>query len=144
MTTNIVTLDFIRDAAEAEYAGLTVETPQGPVKLRNPIRLSKDERAALKAHQAAGQEEREARKAQLEEYKAAVKAYEADPENVALPDELPDLDDEAQFKQVGDLLVLLADDKGRGQALVASLGNDIALAGTVMSLYNKAVSPGEA
>jgi len=49
---NMVTLDSIRAAAERKYGTYNIEVEEGVVaKLRNPLRLSKDERKQLKALQ---------------------------------------------------------------------------------------------
>lgn len=146
MTANAITLDFIRDQAEQEFASLSIETEQGVLKLRNPLRLSKDERAELKRSQTAASEARKAKVAELEQYQADLQAY-AEAENQAEltpPVEPPEADEDEQFDQISELLLNLADDRDVAKAFIASLNKDLVLISTVIKLYNKAVSPGEA
>lgn len=144
MTSNVITLDFINEAAEKEFGSLTVATPQGDVRLRNPLRLDKDTRARLKAAQEAGRETRAIRKAAADEYKAAVEAAGEDEAALAAIPEPEAIDTDAQFAEVAGLLEILADNPDRARALTGALNGDIALISTVMRLYNEAVQPGEA
>lgn len=89
------TLDDIREATEAKYGATTIEFGDESVDLRNPLRLTKDERAEL-------------RKAQK-----AMSADDADQEKVIADILTLAAKDKAQIKKllsiVGDDLAILAE-----------------------------------
>lgn len=135
------TLDDIRAAAEVKYASMKIPVEGGTLQLRNPLRLTKEERAELTKAQVAMSEEADRRQAAVDEWEQAAKeANEAgDPEP-----EAPDFDEADQFDNLAQIIRAVADDDTRASQFIAALGNDLALAATVMSLYRETVQPGEA
>jgi len=138
------TLDDIRDAADKQFASLDIPLSGDRIlRLRNPLRLTSEERAELTAVQTAGSKERERIKALAAEYRTAVEAHEADPENAPDPGtlNLPEVD---QFGQLAKILTVVANDRTLCQELLNQLGGDVTLIATVVQQYNKVVEPGEA
>lgn len=121
------TLDDIRSAVEAEYASMNISLEGGVLKLLNPLRLTAAQRAAMKEAQAA--------------LTAFSKRRQAEAES---EDEAPEVSDGEQFELLANIVRTVANDASLVEDFLSSLGGDIASIATVMSLYRKTVSAGEA
>lgn len=104
------TLDDIREQAEQKFGSFDIDLgPRGTLKLRNPLRLSKAERDALRDREG---------------------------------DEDEDGDD--QEEKLRELIRLVADDKDKADALLAQIGDDLAMLATIVKGYSNGVGVGEA
>lgn len=112
-----VTLDSIRQAADAKYGSYDIELTDGTVvRLLNPLRLSDEKRAELKAAQ---------------------KALSASTDD----DEAEDVDQVTGFENV---LRVVAQTPEQGDALCAAVNRDLAVLAEIFRAYGKNTQVGEA
>lgn len=135
------TLDDIRAAVEAEYASMNIPLEGGVLKLQNPLRLTAAQRAAMKEAQASLSEFSKRRQAEAKAYEEAVAAAEEAGEPAP---EAPEVSDGEQFELLANIVRTVANDAGLVEDFLSALGEDVASIATVMSLYRKTVSAGEA
>lgn len=111
-----ITLDSIREAVNAKYDATEIElSPDCIVKLRNPLRLPKEERKALVA--------------KFDSFKG---------------DGKKEVSDEDQVKLLSEVLTIAAEDKALVNILIETLGDDLALYAEVLETYVGGVQVGEA
>lgn len=115
MSTVPVTLDSIRAAAELKYGGYAIAISETEtLTLRNPLRMSKADRAALTALQDVANEDDGAAEA-------------VDQEQV-----------------LADLIVLVADNKSLAHRFIEAVDGDLAVLSETFSQYGEKVQVGEA
>jgi Mycobacteriophage tail assembly protein len=109
------TLDNIRDAAEAKYGSMDIPVGAILVRLLNPLRLTKEKRSALIAAQ---------------------KDLEAEEK-----EGVENIDQVEVFRKI---LRLIAENEIQAEALIAELGDDLALLASVFEMYSEGTQAGEA
>lgn len=134
------TLDDIREAMEQEFASMDIPVDGGVLRLRNPLRLTKEERAELGRIQKENAAKVEALHKAQEEHDAAVAAAQASGE----PEPEFEAPEHDQFAAMAEVIKVVADDPTRANQLLASLNGDLALLATISRLYQKTVQVGEA
>jgi len=113
---NTVTLDSIRAAVEAKYGSYDIEITEGDVcKLRNPLRLDKDERN------------------QLRELQERINTEPGEGE------EAPD-----QETLLQEAIVLVAEHKPTAKKLIRAIGDDLAVLVQIFEGYSEGAQVGEA
>ena len=123
---NVVTLDFIREAANKKYANLTIEVPGiGEVTLVNAMQLPKEKREALMESQ------RSLSRAK-DEAEAATEAGE----------EVPETDQVAALEDT--LRIVVSGPEEYADGLVKALDGNLAVLATVFEMYTKGTELGEA
>lgn len=122
---NVVTLDFIREAAEKKFANLTIEVPgAGEVVLVNAMQLPKEKRAELMASQ-------KRLSTSKEEAEAALERGE-------------EIEETDQVEQLEDTLRIVVRGEDKAQALIEALDGNLANLATVFEMYTKGTDLGEA
>lgn len=121
---NVVTLDFIREAADKKYANLTIDLGGLEVTLVNVMQLPKEKRQALTESQRTLSEAKE----------NAEKAAEAG-------EPLPEDD---QVKSLEDTLRIVCRGEDKADALIEALEGNLARLATVFEMYSKGTELGEA
>lgn len=111
---NSYSLDDLRNDLDREFAPLELTVGKTRVVLRNPLRLSSADRKVV-----------------LD----AMKALD--------DDSLKEDDVDAMLDEIRKVLGACAD-AGKGDALISAIGDDVALAMKIMSLWSEATQPGEA
>lgn len=122
---NIITLDFIREAAAKKFANLTIEVPgAGEVTLVNAMQLPKERRNALMA----SQKELSTSKEEAEAKLAAGEVVE----------------ETDQVEQLENTLRIVVSGSDKADALIEALDGNLANLATVFELYTKGTELGEA
>lgn len=122
---NIVTLDFIREAADKKYANLIIDIPNtGRVTLVNAMQLSTEKRKALMDSQKRLSSAKEEAEGKLKEGQ--------------------EIEETDQVEALEDTLRIVVSGQDKAQALVEALGGNLAQLATVFELYSKGTELGEA
>ena len=117
------TLDDIRNAAEAKYGSTDIQVGDVLVRLLNPLRLSKTNRAALMATQ------------------KLLETKKEDSEDGAEVEEVEEVDQEETFHKI---IVLVAETEFQAKALLDAIGDDLAQLASVFEMYSEGTQAGEA
>lgn len=132
MSTTAFTLDDIRAATEEKFGSFDIELPGGELKLRNPLRMSKEERAEFSRLQKA------LRPAEPK------KDDEGQEVEVELTEEQEVAQETEQIDKIRAILTCVAESSTLAKELINVLGDDLGQTATVFRLYSEKVQAGEA
>lgn len=123
------TLDDIRAAAAKRFASYNLRVNDELVQLRNPMRLSKADRAEF---------------ARLQATKGKKAEKDAEGNDIELSTEEAEAIEAGQIDRLKAMLTVVADNRTAVQAVFNEIGDDLALVMELFRAYTEAVKPGEA